>query len=106
MVGIVSLIRNRAKKAEFRRILLTTIVTSIFLTIFAGSEFLSTYTEIYEINLYALFTLPVFILLLAVSIFEMKTFRLRLESFKVFQVLFVVFILVTLSNLFVSDGLV
>lgn len=103
LIGIISLSKLRMQQAEFKRIMLTTLSTVIFLTIFAGSEFISTYTEIYEINLYALFTLPVFILLLAVSIFEMKTFRLQLESFKVFQALFILFIIVTLSNLFVSD---
>jgi signal transduction histidine kinase len=103
MAGL-AIVRHRKEKSELRRIILTAISTAGFLAIFSGSEFLSTYTEIYEINLYALFALPVFILLLAVSIFEMHTFRLRLDSLKIMQVLFVVFVLITISNLYVSDG--
>jgi len=83
---------------------LTAFSTVSFLAIFSSSEYIATYTEVYEINLYALFTLPVFILLLAISIFEMKTFHLKLESVKVMRVLFAVFVVITVSNLLFSHS--
>lgn len=102
-IGIANLIKRWENKGEVKRILLTKLSTIGFLAIFAGSEFLSTYTSNYEINLYALFALPIFILLLAISIFEMQTFRFKMEKIQMMHALFMVFILVTISNLFISD---
>ncbi len=103
VVGIVSLIKHKFERKEVKRILLTKLSTIGFLAIFAGSEYLSTSTGNYEINLYALFALPIFILLLAISIFEMRTFRFKMESIKVTHALFIVFMMVTISNMFISD---
>jgi len=104
VLGIISVIKHRSQKSEVRRIILTAFSTVSFLAIFSSSEYIATYTEVYEINLYALFTLPVFILLLAISIFEMKTFHLKLESVKVMRVLFAVFVVITVSNLLFSHS--
>jgi len=97
--------RRREKKEERRRITLVTLSTVAFLAIFAGAEFLATSTEIYEIHLYALFVLPIFVLILAVSIFEFQTFRLGLQNINAVQILFLLFIIVTIANLFVIDDL-
>ena len=102
-LGVIAMARKRTNKHEFWRLLLTTVSTVGFLGIFSSTEFIATSTEVYEINLYALFALPIFILLLAVSIFEMRTFRFKLDSVQVIRALFVVFILVTVSNLFFID---
>ncbi|MEZ4104593.1 MAG: HAMP domain-containing sensor histidine kinase [Candidatus Paceibacterota bacterium] len=103
LVTIVSLIKRWKNKTDFKRILLTTISTTGFLAIFSGSEFVATYTDVYEINLYALFTLPVFILLLTISIFEFKTFKMNVDSISVVRVLFSIFVIITVINLFFID---
>lgn len=103
LTAIISLIKVYSKRNEFKRILLTTISTVGFLAIFSGTEFLATYTGVYEINLYALFTLPVFILLLTISIFEFRTFKMVVDSISMVRVLFAIFAIVTIINLFFID---
>ncbi len=102
-VGVIAAVRSFKNKSELKRVAATIIPTIMFLGIFSGSEFLSTYTEIYEINLYALFSLPIFILLLSFTIFEQKTFKLSMDSIFVVRILFLIFIIISASNMFLID---
>ncbi|MEK7107344.1 MAG: HAMP domain-containing sensor histidine kinase [Patescibacteria group bacterium] len=66
------------------RIRVTLVVASIvlFMGIFAGSEYISSYTGIYEIELYSFFSLPIFILLLTIAITTYGTFKLGSTAIK------------------------
>lgn len=103
VVGVVAAIRSFKNKPELKRVAATIIPTILFLGIFSGSEFLSTYTEIYEINLYALFSLPIFLLLLSFTIFEQKTFKFSIDSMLIVRILFLMFIIISASNMFLID---
>jgi len=67
-----------AKNDKESRIRIALIAGSIFLFLgtFAGAEYISTYTEVYEYMLYALFVLPIFVLLLTIAITRYGTFNL------------------------------
>ncbi len=103
LTTIIALVKRWSDRTEFKRILLTTVSTVGFLAIFSGSEFLATYTDIYEINLYALFTLPIFIFLLTVAIFEFKTFKMKVDNIILVRVLFVIFAIIAVANLVLID---
>jgi signal transduction histidine kinase len=52
----------------------------IFLSIFAVTEYIASTTGYYEINLYSLFLLPVFLILIIYAVFELDIFNFRLLS--------------------------
>lgn len=69
---------HSAKNDKESRIRIALIAGSIFLFLgtFAGAEYISTHTEVYEYMLYALFVLPIFVLLLTIAITRYGTFNL------------------------------
>ncbi|QQG37589.1 MAG: HAMP domain-containing histidine kinase [Candidatus Kaiserbacteria bacterium] len=83
--------------SERIRIALVVLAVVLFLGIFAGTEFIATASGIFEINLYALFTLPIFILMLTISITSYGTFRLGDEAVKA---LFYVFLILAGTQFF------
>ncbi len=88
----------RAKVTEERiRAVLVGVSIVLFMGIFAGSEYLSSVTYVYEINLYALFTLPIFVLILTIAITSYGTFRLGDTAVKA---LFYVFLTLAGSQFF------
>ena len=88
--------------AERIRILLITTAVVLFMGIFSGAEYYSTTTYIYEVTLYSLFSLPIFILLLTVAITNYGAFRLGDAAVKV---LFYIFLVLAGSQFFsVTDG--
>ncbi len=104
VVGLYAGFKNRSDNLEIKRIAFLTLTSTAFLAIFSGSEFVATYTDIYEINLYALFALPVFILLLTYTILEQGTFNLKLDSIWYVRIIFTIFVLLEVFNLFLADG--
>jgi signal transduction histidine kinase len=52
----------------------------IFLLIFAGTEYLASSTGYYEINLYSLFLLPIFLIVVIYSVFELDIFNFKILS--------------------------
>lgn len=95
---------HRKNVSEIKRIALLTVSSIAFLAIFSGSEFIATYTDVYEINLYALFVLPLFLLLLTYTIIEQNTFKLSLDSIWVVRIVFSIFVLLEVFNLILSNG--
>lgn len=69
----------------------------LFFSIFAGTEYFSSVTGIYEINLYSLFVLPVFLIVMVFAITNLGLFNLR---FLGTQILSYSLILMTGSQLF------
>ncbi len=69
----------------------------LFMGIFAGAEFYSTQTGVYEVMLYSMFVQPLFILLLTIAITSYGTFRLGDASVKV---LFYTFLILAATQFF------
>ncbi|MEK7462309.1 MAG: HAMP domain-containing sensor histidine kinase [Patescibacteria group bacterium] len=103
--GILSTIKYWGDKRHRNQVLVLTIATMAFLLIFSGSEYVATQTEVYEINLYALFTLPIFLLILTFNIVEQGTFTFKQSSFVLAKFLFLIFVLVAIFNLVLTDDL-
>ena len=75
-IGARHIIKFWNDKKERMRVSLIIGSIVLFMGIFIGSDYLASVTEIYEINLYALFGLPIFILVLTITITSYETFKL------------------------------
>lgn len=73
----------------------------LFLSVFSVTEYLSATTGYYEINLYSLFIIPVFLIAIIYSIFTLDIFNVKVVStyFLVFG-----FLILTASQLFFVTG--
>lgn len=58
--------------------LIVLIATFLFLSVFGITEYISSSTGIYEINLYSLFILPLFLLAIIYSVFELDIFKFNI----------------------------
>jgi signal transduction histidine kinase len=80
-VGLILLVGThsifRSNKAKRKQIALVALALALFLTVFASTEYVASQTGIYEINLYSLFVLPVFLAMIIYSITNLKIFALR-----------------------------
>lgn len=102
-VGLITIIKSWNDIAKRNQFFVLTASSVIFLGIFSSSEYIATLTDIYEINLYALFSLPIFLVILTFSIIEQGAFKLRGDSFLLAKLLFFIFILVAFFNLVLAD---
>lgn len=93
--------RGAARDEKIRVALIATSVI-FFMGVFAGSGYIATITNIYEINLYTLFSLPVFVLMLTIAITSYQTFRLGDAAVKV---LFYVFLVLAGTQFFYVQNL-
>lgn len=105
IIGFYKVATEWSKVRQRYQMLTLTIASTAFLFIFSGSEFLATSTAIYEISLYALFSLPVFVLILTYNIIEQGTFRFKGDSFTLAKLLFFIFLIVAVFNLTLADDL-
>ncbi len=103
LLGAVVSIKNWRDKKYRNQVLLLTSSSVVFLGIFSSSEYIATLTDIYEITLYALFSLPIFLVILTFIIVEQGAFKLRGGSFILAKLLFFIFILVAIFNLVLAD---
>lgn len=103
LLGIGVTIKQWRDRRRRNQVLVLTLASVLFLGIFSGSEYIATVTDVYEINLYALFSLPIFLVILTYSIVEQGAFRLRGDSFILARLLFFIFILVAIFNLVLAD---
>ncbi|MFZ2763909.1 MAG: HAMP domain-containing sensor histidine kinase [Minisyncoccia bacterium] len=67
----------KSDRARRRQIALVGVALVLFLAIFASTEYISSVTGIYEINLYSLFILPIFLAMIIFSITNLKIFAFR-----------------------------
>jgi signal transduction histidine kinase len=67
-------ISSRDKK---KQISIVALALMLFLTIFASTEYIASQTGIYEINLYSLFVLPVFLAMIIYSVTNLKIFAFK-----------------------------
>jgi len=91
-LGIYRFIKLKGNRIERIRLSIVTSSIVLFMGIFSGSEYISS-TGIgnYTTELYALFTLPIFILLLTIAITSYGTFRLGDTVAKALFYIFLVF---------------
>jgi signal transduction histidine kinase len=75
LFGFFSLIKRGTAKRK--QVALVGIALLLFLTLFASTEYISSVTGIYEVNLYSLFILPVFLVMIIFSITNLKIFAFR-----------------------------
>ena len=73
----ISTLRNYIKYQSKKNILVS-VAMILFLSIFSITEFISSETGVYEINLYSLFVLPVFLFVIIFSITNLKVFNVRI----------------------------
>ncbi|OGG57834.1 hypothetical protein A2853_00480 [Candidatus Kaiserbacteria bacterium RIFCSPHIGHO2_01_FULL_55_17] len=100
-IGVVRIAQVSSGWSERIRIALITLSVFLFMGVFAGTEYFATTTGIFEVNLYALFTLPVFVLSLTIAITSYGTFRLGDTAIK--ALFYVFLILAGTQFFFVND---
>ncbi|MFM2424403.1 MAG: hypothetical protein RLZZ70_794 [Candidatus Parcubacteria bacterium] len=103
LLGIAVTIKNWREKKHRNQTLVLTLSSILFLSIFSGSDYIATITDVYEVNLYALFSLPIFLVILTYSIIEQGSIKLRGDSFILARLLFFIFTLVAIFNLVLTD---
>lgn len=101
-IGIYRIISTWGDRNELIRETLVVGSIILFMGIFGGAEYISAQTDIYEITLYSLFTLPIFILLLTISITSYGTFRLGDAAVKV---LFYIFLVLAATQFFFVNNM-
>lgn len=74
----------------------------LFLSVFGVTEYLASVTGYYEMNLYALFVVPIFLLAITYSIFNLDVFNLRIVS--TYFLVFGFMILSASQLIFVTDS--
>lgn len=102
LIGNLIFVWRRIEKQK--RMQLSVILTALllFFVTFAGSDYYSSTTGVYEVNLYSLFVLPVFLIIMVFSITNLGLFNFRLLGT---QILSYVLILMSGSQLlFVQDA--
>jgi signal transduction histidine kinase len=90
-LGVYRLFKLKNDKNERIRLGIITGSIVLFMGIFLGSEYWSSITNVYTTELYALFTLPIFILFLTIAITSYGTFRLGDTVAKALFYIFLVF---------------
>ncbi len=99
LYGFVSAIRLKERRWQ---ILTVSIALTLFLTSFMSTEYIAGQTGIYEINLYSLFILPVFLAMIIFSITNLKIFAYK--SFGTQLLIYVLLILVGSQFFFLQDA--
>jgi signal transduction histidine kinase len=102
-LGLIVTLKHWRDKKYRNQTLVLTISSVVFLGIFSSSEYIATLTDVYEVTLYALFSLPIFLVILTYSIIEQGSIKLRGDSFILARLLFFIFILVAVFNLVLTD---
>ncbi len=82
----------RGKSSDRKQIVVVSLALIIFLTIFASTEYIASITGVYEINLYSLFVLPIFLALIIFSITNLRIFAYK--SFGMQLLIYILLILV------------
>ena len=89
-------------KTKRKQIALVGIALVLFLGIFASTEYISSMTGIYEINLYSLFVLPLFLAMIIFSITNLRIFAYR--SFGMQILIYILLIMVGSQFFFLQDA--
>lgn len=90
ILGVLRIITVRHDRKERTRVALITTAVVLFMGIFGVTEYIANTTYVYETHLHALFTLPIFILMLTIAITNYGTFRLGEAAIKALFYVFLV----------------
>ena len=103
LLVIYSFVITITKKTLLQRwqLIITFSAMLAFFAIFATTEFVASSTGLYEINLYGLFILPVFLIVMTFAITDLKLFQLRFVSTQVF--IYILIIMIGSQLLFVTS---
>lgn len=80
-------------KLDKKSDLIVLISIFLFLTVFGGTEYLSATTGLYEVHLYSLFILPVFLLAIIYAVFELDIFKFKIIGTHYMVIGLVIFVL-------------
>lgn len=99
-----TLISVWASSSWRKRIQLIVLLIAIllFFAVFAGTEYVASMTGIYEINLYGLFVLPLFLIILTFAITDLRLFQLRFVGTQILA--YILIIMVGSQLLFITDS--
>lgn len=90
-LGLLRIAKLHNQRSELIRVAIVTGSIVLFMGVFAGSSYVSSVgAAVYTTELYALFTLPIFILALTISITSYGTFNLGNAVAKMFFLIFMV----------------
>ncbi|MES2966228.1 MAG: ATP-binding protein [Patescibacteria group bacterium] len=103
VMSIVKCYAVAFKRKEVVRVLVLALSSAFFLGIVSGAEQIANLTGVFEVILYSLFSLPIFILILTYSIIEQQTLDTNVSTFVYARLLFAIFVLVAGFSLFLSD---
>lgn len=74
--GLYHVIRTKDKQKR-KQVALVGFALVLFFLVFSSTEFIASQTGIYEINLYSLFVLPFFLIMIIYSVTNLKIFQLK-----------------------------
>ncbi len=98
-LGIAWRSANFHKRIQLVAVLAATL---LFFMVFAGTEYISSITGIYEINLYSLFVLPIFLIIMVFAVTNLGLFNFRLLGTQILS--YTLILLSGLQLLFVEDS--
>ncbi|OHB03506.1 MAG: hypothetical protein A3B03_00565 [Candidatus Zambryskibacteria bacterium RIFCSPLOWO2_01_FULL_42_41] len=100
LYGLFAFIKS--DKAKRKQIALVGVALTLFLAIFASTEYIASVTGVYETNLYSLFVLPVFLAMIIFSITNLKIFAFK--TFGTQLLIYVLLIMVGSQFFFLQDA--
>ncbi|MDD5152446.1 MAG: HAMP domain-containing sensor histidine kinase [Candidatus Pacebacteria bacterium] len=88
--GVLKFIKGNVAKRK--QVVIVGFAMLLFFTVFSVTEYISSTTGIYEINLYSLFVLPLFLFMIIYSIVNLETFNLRLIGTQLLAYLLIIMV--------------
>lgn len=83
---------RKSEKRKRTQIVIVSFALVLFFSIFSVTEYISSQTGIYEINLYSLFILPLFLLIIIYSITNLEIFKVRLIGSQLLAYLLIIMV--------------
>jgi signal transduction histidine kinase len=77
---------------ERKKIVTVALALILFFATFSVTEYISSTTGVYEINLYSLFVLPVFLFMIVYAISDLEVFNVRMLGFQILPYVLVIMI--------------
>lgn len=93
---------KNSKKGQWVRNTIILVALLLFFGVFASTEYIATVTNVYEINLYGLFILPLFLIALTFAITNLGVFEFRLLGTQILA--YALIIMVGSQLLFIQDS--
>jgi len=94
--------RRKADKRKKIQLAIVLLATLLFFIVFSGTEFVASVTGVYETNLYGLFVLPLFLIILTFAITDLRLFQFRFLGTQILA--YILIIMVGSQLLYVQDS--